>query len=109
MRTNILKGDINMAILFSGDFHNGSRGELDLINKKRLLNHYGEKLYGKIKYHIILGDCGFMWPNNTKKDKFNYKELSKRKFPILYPVGAYIAPTRTLTNQERLELTLIYA
>jgi len=76
-----------MAILFSGDFHAGARGELDLINKRRLINKYGEKLYNKIKYHIILGDAGFMWPDNAKKDEYNYKILSEREFPILCVMG----------------------
>ena len=42
-----------MAILFSGDFHNNSCGELSIITKDSLLNRYGEELYNKIKFYYI--------------------------------------------------------
>ena len=79
-----------MAILLSGDFHNGACGEMRLINRKRLLSCYEKELYDKIKYHIILGDAGFLWPeyNDYKNiDLENFKELSERKFPILCVMG----------------------
>jgi Icc-related predicted phosphoesterase len=76
-----------MSILFSGDFHNGSRGELCLITKESLLRQYGQETYGGIKYHVILGDGGFMWPHNEMKDKFNYKMLGERPFPVLCVLG----------------------
>jgi hypothetical protein len=76
-----------MAILFSGDFHANARGELSKITRDSLINHYGEELYNKIKYHIMLGDCGFMWHDYEEKDKKNYKELAKRDFPILCVMG----------------------
>ena len=76
-----------MAILFSGDFHAGSVGELDCITEKSLIKKYGQDKYNKIKYHIILGDGGFMWPNNQKADEYNYKELACRPFPVLCVIG----------------------
>jgi len=76
-----------MAILFSGDFHANSRGELAIITKYSLLYNYGEELYNKIKYHIMLGDCGFMWPDYEEDDEINYKELAKRNFPVLCVMG----------------------
>ena len=75
-----------MAILLSGDFHNGVRGEIDIIEKERLLYKY-EEFYEKIEYHIILGDVGFLWPKQESLDKYNFKILSKRKFPILCVMG----------------------
>jgi hypothetical protein len=76
-----------MSILFSGDFHADSRGELDLITEEALLVKYGEEIYSNIKYHIILGDGGFMWPHNVERDKYNYKMLGKRPFPVLCVLG----------------------
>jgi len=76
-----------MSILFSGDFHANVAGELSLITKKILQEKYGLEKYNRIKYHIILGDCGFMWQNNQKSDLFNYKVLSCRPFTILCVVG----------------------
>jgi hypothetical protein len=77
-----------MSILFSGDFHNGVRGEIDIITKESLLSCYGQELYESITYHIILGDAGFLWPNREEDlDKRNFKILSERKFPILCVMG----------------------
>jgi hypothetical protein len=76
-----------MAILFSGDFHANSCGELSIITKDSLLKRYGKELYNKIKYHIMLGDCGFMWQDYEEEDEINYKELAKRNFPILCVMG----------------------
>jgi hypothetical protein len=76
-----------MSILFSGDFHANSRDELDLITKESLIVKYGEEIYNSIKYHIILGDGGFMWPHNVKRDEYNYKMLGKRPFPVLCVLG----------------------
>ena len=75
-----------MAILLSGDFHNDSCGELYIIKKEILKNRYKE-LYDSINYHIILGDGGFLWRGQEEIDKINFKELSKRKFPILCVMG----------------------
>jgi len=76
-----------MSILLSGDFHAGVTGELYQINKKTLLRKYGHEKYGSINYHIILGDAGFMWPDNEANDLKNYQALSKRPFPILCVMG----------------------
>jgi hypothetical protein len=76
-----------MSILFSGDFHAGVAGELSAITKRSLIKKYGEEMYSRIKYHIILGDGGFMWPNNQNGDRFNYKALKIRPFPIFCVMG----------------------
>jgi len=76
-----------MAILLSGDYHANSRGEIDLIYKDRLIDKYGQEKYDRIKYHIILGDAGFMWPHNKENDARNYKILAERHFPILCVIG----------------------
>ena len=76
-----------MSILFSGDFHANSRGELRNITKDALLNNFGGEIYNSINYHIILGDCGFLWPDNEEGDKKNYEVLAERNFPILCVMG----------------------
>ena len=76
-----------MSILFSGDFHASARVEIDLIYKDILIEKYGQERYNSIKYHIILGDGGFMWPHNKSNDVHNYEILSQRTFPILCVVG----------------------
>ena len=76
-----------MSILLSGDFHANARNEINSITKKTLVKKYQQEVFEKIKYHIILGDGGFMWPGNHKTDLFNYKVLAKRSFPILCVVG----------------------
>jgi hypothetical protein len=76
-----------MSILFSGDFHANSVHELSVITKKSLVLKYGQDKYNDIKYHIILGDGGFMWPGNQKTDEYNYQALSRRPFPVLCVIG----------------------
>jgi hypothetical protein len=76
-----------MSILLSGDFHANSQNELNSITKKSLIQKYRKDKYNKIKYHIILGDAGFMWLGNHKSDLFNYEVLAKRPFPLLCIVG----------------------
>jgi len=76
-----------MSILFSGDFHAGAIHELDLINREILIKKYGRERYNGIKYHIILGDGGFMWPHNKERDVRNYEILAERQFPILCVIG----------------------
>jgi hypothetical protein len=76
-----------MSILLSGDFHANAVNELSSITKKALINKYQQENYDSIRYHIILGDGGFMWPGNQKADQFNYKALACRPFPVLCVIG----------------------
>jgi hypothetical protein len=76
-----------MSILLSGDFHAGSQGEITAITKRSLLKKYGKEKFNNIKYHIILGDGGFMWPGSEKTDMGNYKTLACRPFPVLCVIG----------------------
>jgi len=94
-----------MSILFSGDFHAGSRGELDLITKETLLSVYSEEIYKGIKYHIILGDGGFGWQQNTENDKRNYDILSKRPFLVLCVQGNH-EPIYGMKNVEEKDISL---
>ena len=76
-----------MSILFSGDFHSGEAGELGTITKQSLRKKFKPDKFNDIKYHIILGDGGFLWPGNQKTDLLNYETLAFRPFPILCVVG----------------------
>jgi hypothetical protein len=76
-----------MSILFSGDFHANAQNELHLITKKTLIHKYKKKIYEGIKYHIILGDGGFLWPDNHKADLYNFEILACRPFPVLCVIG----------------------
>ena len=78
---------MHMSILFSGDFHANAVHELSVITKKSLVKKYGQDKYNGIRYHIILGDAGFMWPGNQKTDRFNYKALASRAFSVLCVMG----------------------
>jgi hypothetical protein len=76
-----------MSILFSGDFHAAADYELPLITQETLIKKYGQTQYDTIKYHIILGDGGFLWPGGEENEFINYWALSKRPFPILCVMG----------------------
>ena len=76
-----------MSILFSGDFHANAENELNAITKKSLIQKYKQEKYHTIKYHIILGDGGFLWPGNQSTDLYNYTVLAHRPFPILCVIG----------------------
>ena len=76
-----------MSILFSGDFHANARDELSCITRKALLKNYGQEKFDDIRYHIILGDAGFLWPGNQKNDLINYYSLACRPFPVLCVIG----------------------
>jgi hypothetical protein len=76
-----------MSILFSGDFNYNYNKELRLITKNALVKKYGQEKYDAIKYHIILGDAGFMWPIGPNLDKSSYEALAHRPFPILCVMG----------------------
>jgi 3-oxoacid CoA-transferase subunit A len=71
-----------MSILFSGDFCTNYRNKhenLSLITRKNLIKKYDHEIFKTIKYHVILGDCGFLLPGNYKTDLFNYKSLARRE------------------------------
>jgi hypothetical protein len=62
-------------------------GELTRITRKALLSAYGQELFDEIRYHVILGDGGFLWPGNEKADAGNYEVLASRPFPVLCVIG----------------------
>jgi hypothetical protein len=72
------KEPMPMAVLISGDFHANAVNELGRITKEALVSTYGHNLFDEIRYHVILGDGGFMWPGNEKGDIYNYKVLVQR-------------------------------
>jgi len=76
-----------MSILFSGDFHAGMAGELSIITKSELIKKYKSAKYNRIKYHIILGDGGFLWRGNQVTDLGNFKSFARRHFPVLCVQG----------------------
>jgi hypothetical protein len=76
-----------MAVLLSGDFHANAENELTRITRRTLVSFYGSALFNEIKYHIILGDGGFLWPGYEKSDAYLYKTLVVRPFPILCVIG----------------------
>jgi hypothetical protein len=92
-----------MGILFSGDFHAGSCGELQYITKTNLIKKYGIKTYNKINCHIILGDGGFMWHDNFVSDRKNYNTLMLRKFPVFCVMGNH-EPIYGLMNKEEVDI-----
>jgi hypothetical protein len=61
--------------------------ELTRITKRTLVSAYGQDLFNEIRYHIILGDAGFLWPGNEKGDAYIYKTLAFRPFPLLCVIG----------------------
>jgi len=86
-----------MSILFSGDFHSNTDRELSLVTKSTLIQKYTQAKFDKIKYHIILGDAGFLWPGNHRTDLFHYKTLAYRPFPVLCVIGNH-EPILGMTN-----------
>jgi hypothetical protein len=76
-----------MAVLLSGDFHANAEHELTKITKRTLIGAYGQDLFNEIRYHVILGDGGFLWPGNERGDAYLYKTLAFRPFPILCVIG----------------------
>jgi hypothetical protein len=76
-----------MAVLLSGDFHANAMNELTRITRRALIGAYGKALFNEIRYHVILGDGGFLWPGNEKGDAYIYKALAVRPFPILCVIG----------------------
>jgi 3-oxoacid CoA-transferase subunit A len=94
-----------MAILFSGDFHANSQGEVSAITKKTLLKQFGSKVYADINYHVILGDGGFLWPKNARADAYNCKVLASRPFPVLCVIGNH-EPILGMTNVPEVDIGL---
>jgi len=76
-----------MSILISGDFHNNTSKELYSINKDILIKKFQKEKYEKIKYHIILGDAGFLWPGGEDYEVINIYALWLRHFPVLCVMG----------------------
>jgi 3-oxoacid CoA-transferase subunit A len=76
-----------MSIFLSSDFHGNAENELSYITKKTLIKNYRQEKFENIKYHIILGDGGFLWQGSHKTDLFNYKVLAHRPFPVLCVIG----------------------
>jgi hypothetical protein len=73
-------------LLVSGDFHGNSLGEIDYIKKTTLQKSWGDN-YEHIKAHIICGDGGFLWPGAEKNDRYNFKFLERREFPVYVLFG----------------------
>jgi hypothetical protein len=76
-----------VAVLLSGDFHANAANELTRITKRALVGAYGQALFNEIRYHVVLGDGGFLWPGNEKGDAYIYKTLAFRPFPLLCVIG----------------------
>jgi len=81
------EGSFCLSILFSGDFHGNAAHELKSITKNSLLEKYRQEKYDAIRYHIILGDGGFLWPGERRTDIYNFKVLAYRPFPVLCVIG----------------------
>jgi hypothetical protein len=92
-----------MSILLSGDFHANATGEIFFITKRTLKKRYGINRYSRIKYHVILGDGGFMWPGNFIKDIQNYEILRKRNFPVLCVLGNH-EPIYGMANLSEVDI-----
>jgi len=76
-----------MSIILSGDFHINADKELFTILKTELIKKYGKDKFDGIRYHIILGDAGFLWPDNALSEMYIFNTLKERPFPILCVFG----------------------
>jgi hypothetical protein len=76
----------SMSILISGDFHSGQK-ELTWIAGGHLKKVFSKEDYESIKYHIVLGDMGILWPTGKKTDIYNLKCLGLRPFPLFFLPG----------------------
>ena len=94
-----------MSILFSGDFHANASNELSHITKNNLVKKYKKERFNDIRYHVILGDGAFLWPNNYKTDRFNYKVLAFRPFPVLCVLGNH-EPIYGMSNIPEVDIGL---
>ncbi|MDR2782273.1 MAG: metallophosphoesterase [Treponema sp.] len=93
-----------MSILFSGDFHANVAGELSCVTKKTLISWYGQEQFDAIRYHIILGDGGFLWHKNEKADAYNFHVLSYRPFPVLCVIGNHEPMLGMLDDLEEVDI-----
>jgi len=94
-----------MSILFSGDFHASSSGEISSITKITLKKRYRSEKYSRINYHIILGDGGFMWQGNFVHDMLNNETLRQREFPVLCVIGNH-EPILGMNNLSESEIDI---
>jgi hypothetical protein len=92
-----------MSILFSGDFHANFGNEIDTITKNSLIKKYGFDNFSDIKYHIILGDGGFMPPENHAADLVNEETLAQRPFPVLSVIGNH-EPILGMSNVPEIDI-----
>jgi hypothetical protein len=76
-----------MSILISGSYYANLQLDHSSLTKNTLIKKYGPEKYGKIRYHIILGDANFMWPGSERSEKIKYETLAQRPFPILCVMG----------------------
>lgn len=76
-------------ILLSGDFHGNAMREKETLNSKNLKKFYDERNIESedVKYHIILGDTGFLWPGCEKQDVNNLEFFNSKKFITLGVMG----------------------
>jgi hypothetical protein len=93
-----------MAILFSGDFHANAVNELSAVTKTTLLASYGQKVFDSIRYQIILGDGGFLWPGNQRADAYNFQVLSRRPFPVLCVIGNHEPMLGMIDDLEEVDI-----
>jgi hypothetical protein len=92
-----------VAVLLSGDFHANAANELTRITKRTLIGAYGQALFNEIRYHVVLGDGGFLWPGNEKGYAYIYKALAVRPFPLLCVIGNH---EPVLGRQDLLEIDI---
>lgn len=76
-------------IICSGDFHGNEMHEMTAINTKAMKAYCTAKNvdYNDIKYHIILGDVGILFPNNFKEDMYNIEFFDSKPFITLGVLG----------------------
>ena len=73
-------------IMLSGDLHGNAVGELSAINSKNVEEKC--KTPELIKYHIILGDCGFLFGGNSvKNDKYLQSWFNSKEYITLCVFG----------------------
>jgi len=94
-----------MSILFSGSFNANRYGELSDLTRKKLTTYYGEERFNAIRYHIILGDAGFMWSGNERKNRSYYHTLDRRPFPIFCVLGNH-DPFLGMENKQEMEVDI---